>query len=43
LWEKKNVKFGPPSLRKEHRWRMFEDRVLARIIGPKREEIRKGA
>jgi hypothetical protein len=26
-------------LKKEHRLRMFEDRILSNIFGPKREEI----
>jgi hypothetical protein len=28
------------ALREEHRLRMFENRVLRRIFGPKREEMR---
>jgi hypothetical protein len=28
-----------PTLRKEHRLRVFENRVLRRIFGPKREEV----
>jgi hypothetical protein len=28
-------------LRKEHRLRVFENRVLRRIFGPKRDEVRK--
>jgi len=28
-----------PALRKEHRLRVFENRVLRRIFGPKRDEI----
>jgi hypothetical protein len=27
------------SLREEHRLRMFENRVLRRILGPKRDEV----
>jgi hypothetical protein len=29
-------------LREEHRWRMFENRVLRRIFGPKRDEVTGG-
>jgi hypothetical protein len=29
------------TLREEHRLRMFENRVLRRIFGPKRDEVRK--
>jgi hypothetical protein len=29
-------------LRKEHRLRMFENRVLRRIFGPKRDEVTGG-
>jgi hypothetical protein len=32
------VKFGPSSYRKEPRLRDFENRVLRRIFGPKREK-----
>jgi hypothetical protein len=32
------VKLGL-TLRKEHRLRVFEDRVLRRIFGPKRDEV----
>jgi len=28
-----------PTLRDEHRLRVFENRVLRRIFGPKREEV----
>jgi hypothetical protein len=28
----------PPTLREEHRLRVFENRVLRRIFGPKRDE-----
>jgi hypothetical protein len=28
----------PPTLREEHRLRVFENRVLSRIFGPKRDE-----
>jgi hypothetical protein len=31
-----------PLFRKEHRLRMFENRVLWRIFGPKREEVAGG-
>jgi hypothetical protein len=31
-----------PSLREEHRLRVFENRVLRRIFGPKRDEIIEG-
>jgi hypothetical protein len=30
------------ALREEHRLRVFEDRVLRRISGPKREEVTGG-
>jgi hypothetical protein len=30
------------TLRKEHRLRVFEDRVLRRIFGPKRDEVTGG-
>jgi hypothetical protein len=30
------------TLREEHRLRVFENRVLRRIFGPKRAEIRRG-
>jgi hypothetical protein len=30
------------SLREEHRLRMFENRVLRRIFGPKRDEVTGG-
>jgi hypothetical protein len=29
----------PPTLREEHRLRVFENRVLRRIFGPKRDEV----
>jgi hypothetical protein len=29
------------TLREEHRLRVFENRVLRRIFGPKREEVRE--
>jgi hypothetical protein len=32
-----DVKLGLLTLREEHRLRMFENRVLRRIFGPKRE------
>jgi hypothetical protein len=34
------AKLGPLTFRKEHRLRVFENRVLRRIFGPKREEDR---
>jgi hypothetical protein len=34
-----NVKLGLPTLREEHRLRVFENRVLRRIFGPKRDEV----
>jgi hypothetical protein len=30
------------TLREEHSWRVFENRVLRRIFGPKREEVAGG-
>jgi hypothetical protein len=33
------VKLGLLTLREEHRLRVFENRVLRRIIGPKRDEV----
>jgi hypothetical protein len=37
------VLYGPVSLsltlREEHRQRVFENRVLRRILGPKRDEV----
>ena len=27
------------TLREEHRWRVFENRVLRRVFGPKRDEV----
>jgi hypothetical protein len=32
----------PLSLREEHRLRVFENRVLRRIFGPKRDEVTGG-
>jgi hypothetical protein len=29
----------PVTLREEHRWRVLENRVLRRILGPKRDEV----
>jgi hypothetical protein len=29
------------TLRKEHRLRVFENRVLRRIFGPKRDEVKR--
>jgi hypothetical protein len=36
------VKLGSLTLREEHRLRVFENRVLMRIFGPKREEVTGG-
>jgi hypothetical protein len=36
-----NVKL-PLTLREEHRLRVFENRVLWKIFGPKREEVAGG-
>jgi hypothetical protein len=33
------VKFGLLTLRKEHRLRVFENRVQRRIFGPKRDVV----
>jgi hypothetical protein len=33
------VKLGLLTLREEHRLRVFENRVLRRIFGPKRHEV----
>jgi hypothetical protein len=33
------VLYGFLTIREEHRWRVFENRVLRRIFGPKRVEI----
>jgi hypothetical protein len=33
------VKLGLLTLREEHRLRVFENRVLRRIIGPKRDAV----
>jgi hypothetical protein len=33
------VKRGLLTLRKEHRLRVFENKVLRRIFGPKRDEV----
>jgi hypothetical protein len=30
------------TLREEHRLRVFENRVLRRIFGPKRDEVKEG-
>jgi hypothetical protein len=35
------VKLGLLTLREEHRPRVFENRVLRRIFGPKRDEERE--
>jgi hypothetical protein len=37
-----NVKLWSLSLREEHRLRIFENRVLRRIFGPKRKEVTIG-
>jgi hypothetical protein len=34
------VKLGSLTLREEHRLTMFENRVLRRIFGPERDEVR---
>jgi hypothetical protein len=31
--------YGSLALRKEHRLRVFENRMLRRIFGPKRDEV----
>jgi hypothetical protein len=36
------VKLGSLILREEHRLRMFDNRVLRRIYGPKRDEVTEG-
>jgi hypothetical protein len=36
------VKLGLLTLREEHRLRVFENRVLRRIIAPKRDEVTGG-
>jgi hypothetical protein len=36
------VKLWAPTLREEHRLRVFEYRVLRRIFGPKRDEVTGG-
>jgi hypothetical protein len=36
------AKLGLLTLRKEHRLRVFENRVLRRIFGPKRYEVTGG-
>jgi len=33
------VLFGPLTVREERRLRVFENRVLRRIFGPKRDEV----
>jgi hypothetical protein len=33
------VLYGSLTLREEHRLRVFENRVLRRIFGPKRDEV----
>jgi hypothetical protein len=42
LWFCMGVKLGSLSLREKHRLRLFEDRVLRRIFGPKRDEVTGG-
>jgi hypothetical protein len=34
-----SVKLGCLTLREEHRLKVFENRVLRRILGPKRDEV----
>jgi len=34
-----DIKLGSLTLREEHRLRVFENRVLRRIFGPKREDV----
>jgi hypothetical protein len=34
-----DVKLGSLTVREEHRLRVFENRVLRRIFGPKRDEV----
>jgi hypothetical protein len=34
-----DMKLGSLTIREEHRLRVFENRVLRRIFGPKREEV----
>jgi hypothetical protein len=36
------VSYGSLTLREEHRLRVFENRVLRRIFGPKRNEVKGG-
>jgi hypothetical protein len=36
------VKLGLLTLREEHRLRVFENKVLRRIFGPKRDEVTGG-
>jgi hypothetical protein len=36
------AKLGLLTLREEHRLRVFENRVLRRIYGPKRDEVKEG-
>jgi hypothetical protein len=33
------MKIGRSTLREEHRFRVFENRALRRIFGPKRDEV----
>jgi hypothetical protein len=37
-----NIKTWSLTLSEEHRLRVFENRVLRRIFGPKREEVTRG-
>jgi hypothetical protein len=37
-----DVKLGSVTLREEHRLRVFENMVLRRIFGPKRDEVAGG-
>jgi hypothetical protein len=39
LWFCMGVKLGLLTLREEYRPRVFENRVLRRIFGPKRDEV----
>jgi hypothetical protein len=38
-WFCMGVKLGSLTLREEHRLRVFKNRVLRRIFGPKRDEV----
>jgi hypothetical protein len=37
-----HVKLGLRHLREEHRLRVFENRVMRRIVGPQRDEVTGG-